>query len=407
MIQKLRTKLIVASMLSLVLVLTIIIGAASVLNYRDITTNADSVLAILQENDGEFPMMMGKKPNKHDGQFSPELPYESRYFTVFLKADGTTSAVNTGKIAAVDTETAISYAQDVLASGDTSGFHGDYRYLAYTVGTETHIIFLDTGREMSSFRRFLYTSAGVSLGGLLAVFLLLLFVSGKIVKPFAETYQKQKQFITDAGHELKTPLTIIDANAQVLEMDVGENEWLSDIQAQTKRLAQLTNSMLQLARMEEQPQVEKIAFPLSDVVQETAETFGTLAKTREKTLSTDIEPMLSLTGDEKAIRQLLSILLDNAVKYADEHGKITVSLKKHKNHIQISVYNTAQAIDRESLPHLFDRFYRTDASRNSRTGGYGLGLSIASSIVAAHKGKIWAETADGKSLRITASFPCH
>ncbi len=407
MIQKLRTKLIVASMLSLVLVLTIIIGAASVLNYRDITTNADRVLSILQENDGEFPAMMGKKPDKRDGQFSPELPYESRYFTVFLKADGTTSAVNTGKIAAVDTETAISYAQDVLASGNTSGFHGDYRYLAYTVGTETHIIFLDTGREMSSFRRFLYTSAGVSLGGLLAVFLLLLFVSGKIVKPFAENYQKQKQFITDAGHELKTPLTIIDADAQVLEMDMGENEWLSDIQAQTKRLAQLTNSMLQLARMEEQPQVEKIAFPLSDVVQETAETFGALAKTREKTLSIDIEPMLSLTGDEKAIRQLLSILLDNAVKYADEHGKITVSLKKNKNHIQISVYNTAQAIDRDSLPHLFDRFYRTDASRNSRTGGYGLGLSIASSIVAAHKGKIWAETVDGKSLRITASFPCH
>lgn len=406
MIQKLRTKLIVASMLSLVLVLTIIIGAASVLNYRDITTNADSVLSILQENDGNFPAMMGKKPDKHDGQFSPELPYESRYFTVFLKADGTTSAVNTGKIAAVDTETAISYAQDVLSSGNTSGFHGDYRYLAYTTGTETHVIFLDYGREMSSFRRFLYTSAGVSLGGLLAVFLLLLFVSGKIVKPFAETYQKQKQFITDAGHELKTPLTIIDADAQVLEMDLGENEWLSDIQAQTKRLAQLTNSMLQLARMEEQPQVKKIAFPLSDVVQETVETFGALAKTREKTLSIDIEPMLSLTGDEKAIRQLLSILLDNAVKYSDENGKISVSLKKYKNHIQISVYNTAQAIDRESLPHLFDRFYRTDASRNSRTGGYGLGLSIASSIIAAHKGKIWVETADGKSLRITASFPC-
>lgn len=406
MIQKLRTKLIVASMLSLVLVLTVILGAASVLNYRDITTNADRVLTVLQENDGEFPAMMGKKPDKHGEQFSPELPYESRYFTVFLKADGTTSAVNTGKIAAVDTETAISYAQDILASGNTSGFLDDYRYMVYTAGVETHIIFLDYGREMSSFRRFLYTSAGVSLGGLLAVFLLLLFVSGKIVKPFAENYQKQKQFITDAGHELKTPLTIIDADAQVLEMDVGENEWLSDIQAQTKRLAQLTNSMLQLARMEEQPQVEKIAFPLSDVVQETAETFGTLAKTREKTLSIDIEPMLSMTGDEKAIRQLLSILLDNAVKYADEHGKIAISLKKHKNHIQISVYNTAQAIDRESLPHLFDRFYRTDASRNSRTGGYGLGLSIASSIVAAHKGKIWAETADGNSLRITASFPC-
>lgn len=407
MIQKLRTKLIVASMLSLVVVLTIIIGAASVLNYRDITTSADKILSLLQENDGNFPNMMGTKPNKHNEQFSPELPYESRYFTVFLKADGTTSSVNTGKIAAVNTETAISYAQDVLASGDTSGFLDDYRYLAYTTGTETHVIFLDYGREMSSFRRFLYTSTGVSLSGLLAVFLLLLFVSGRIVKPFAENYQKQKQFITDAGHELKTPLTIIDADTQVLEMDLGENEWLSDIQAQTERLAQLTNSMLQLARMEEQPQVEKIEFPLSDVVQETAETFEALAKTREKKLSIEVEPMLSMTGDEKSVRQLLSILLDNAIKYSDENGSISVLLKKHKNHIQISVYNTTQAIDRESLPHLFDRFYRTDASRNSRTGGYGLGLSIAYSIVAAHKGKIWAETEDGNSLHITASFPCH
>ena len=235
---------------------------------------------------------------------------------------------------------------------------------------------------------------------------LLLLVSGTIVKPFAETYQKQKQFITDAGHELKTPLTIIDADAQVLEMDWGENEWLDDIQAQTKRLAQLTNSMLLLARMEEQPQAEKIQFPLSDVVQETAETFEALAKTRSKTLSLEIEPMLSMYGEEASIRQLLSILLDNAIKYSDDNGTIAVSLKKQKNHMQLCVYNTVQSIDRESLPHLFDRFYRADPSRNSRIGGYGLGLSIAFSIVSAHKGKIWAQTADEKSLCITASFPC-
>ena len=407
MIQKLRTKLIVAAMLSLIFVLIVLIGAAGALNYRDITTNADNILHILQENDGKFPVMTGKNPNREERKFSPELPYETRYFTVFLKENGTVSAVDTGKIAAIDTETAISYAKNVTDSEDTSGFIQDYRFLSYSVGAETHIIFLDYGREMSSFRKFLYTSAGVSLGGLLTVFLLLLFVSGKIVKPFAENYQKQKQFITDAGHELKTPLTIIDADAQVLEMDLGENEWLSDIQAQTNRLAQLTNHMLMLSRMEEQPQVEKITFPLSDVVQETAETFQTLAKTRSKTLTLQIEPMLSLRGDEKAIRQLISILLDNAMKYSEENGKIIVSLKKQKNRIQLSVYNTTTSIKKENLPHLFDRFYRTDQSRNSRTGGYGLGLSIAYSIVAAHKGKIWAETADEKSLQITASFPCN
>ena len=297
------------------------------------------------------------------------------------------------------------YAQSVFAAGDPRGFVEDYRYVMYPSGEEAHIIFLDYGREMNSFRTFLFTSAGVELIGLAAVLLLLIVLSGRIVKPFAENYEKQKQFITDAGHELKTPLTIIDAYAEVLEMDIGENEWLQDIQHQTKRLAQLTNGLILLSRMEEQPQVEKIEFPLSDMVQETLETFQALAKTQNKTLSGQIEPMLSMTGDEKAIQQLLGILLDNAVKYSDEGGRIELSLKKQKNAVQLSVFNTVEAISKEDLSHLFDRFYRADKSRNSGTGGYGLGLSIAASIVSSHKGKITASSPDGKSLRIAATFP--
>ena len=182
------------------------------------------------------------------------------------------------------------------------------------------------------------------------------FFSARIVKPFSENYEKQKQFITDAGHELKTPLTIIDADAEVLEMDIGQNEWLSDIQEQTKRLEQLTNSLIQLARMEEQPRMEKIEFPISDLVEETAETFQALAKTHNKNLTTHIQPMLSMTGDEKAIRQLVTILMDNAVKYSDEGGTISLTLEKQKNLIKLSVLNTAKLIPRESLTHLFDRF---------------------------------------------------
>ena len=413
MIRKLRIKLILASMLSLLLVLAVIFGVVGVLSYRKIITDADTILTILQQNNGSFPIgeHLGNDqsfmdvPPKGERRFSPELPYESRYFSVFLSEDGEVISVNTGKIAAVDTAAAIEYAQMVIRNGFSQGFVADYRYTSFAVGDEIHIIFLFFCREMSSFRTFLLTSAGVSLGGLVAVLLLLIFLSGRIVKPFLESYEKQKRFITDAGHELKTPLTIIDADAEALEMDIGENEWLSDIQTQTKRLAQLTNSLILLARMEEQPQTEKIEFPLSDLVEETVETFQALAKTRNKHLSSRIQPMLSMSGDEKAIRQLVTILLDNAIKYADDGGRIEFVLERQKNQIRLTVFNTAESVSRESLGHLFDRFYRTDQSRNSRTGGYGLGLSIASAIVNAHKGKIWAATQDEKSLMITAAFP--
>lgn len=407
MIRKLRIKLILTSMLSLLFVLSVIFGTVGIINYRNILSDADSILSILAENDGSFPEMglSGKELHKREQRFSPELPYETRFFSVTFAENGTVHSVNIGKIAAVDTASAISYAQSVAESGRTRGFTGNYRYMVYTAGEETYIIFLDCGREMGSFRRFLWTSAGVSALGLLAVLILVVFFSGRIVKPFSRNYEKQKQFITDAGHELKTPLTIIDADAEVLNMDMGENEWIRDIQIQTKRLAQLTNSLIQLSRMDEQPEAEKIEFPLSDLMEETAETFQRLAQTQNKTLLSRIQPMISMYGDQNAIRQLATILLDNAIKYSDEGGRIEFTLEKQKKLIRLCVFNTAQWVPRESLERLFDRFYRGDPSRNSSTGGYGLGLSIASAIVAAHRGKITASTQDEKSLSLVVTFP--
>lgn len=413
MIRKLRIKLVLASMLSLLVVLLVIFGVVGILNYRELVTSADNILALLSENDGSFPISehTDGEPfssdlfHKQERRFSPELPYESRYFSVFLTKDAAVLSVNTGKIAAVDTADAIEYAQQVVKSGRLAGFVDDYRYMVYSVGEETHIIFLDYGREMGAFRTFLFTSAFVCVVGLAAVFLLMIVLSHRIVKPFSENYEKQKRFITDAGHELKTPLTIIDADAEVLEMDIGENEWLRDIQTQTKRLAELTNNLILLSRMEEQPQTEKIEFPLSDLAEETVETFQALAKTHSKQLTAHIQPMLSMRGDEKSICQLITILLDNAVKYSSEGGTIDLTLEKQKNTIRLTVCNTVEAVSKKDLAHLFDRFYRADPSRNSQTRGYGLGLSIASAIVNSHKGKIWAYTPDEKSFSITAAFP--
>lgn len=414
MIRKLRIKLVLASLLSLLLVLGVILCAAAALNYRQITADADAVLAILRENDGSFPTggppgeilppPAGGRP-EGERRFSAELPYESRYFSVFFAESGGVVSVNTGKIAAVDTAEAIGYARAAAGSGRAQGFADDYRYTVYDADGETHVIFLDCGRELGSFRTFVLTSAAVSAVGLTAVMFLLVFLSGRIVRPFSENYEKQKRFVTDAGHELKTPLTIIDADAEVLAMDVGENEWLADIRAQTKRLARLTDSLIQLSRLEEQPRAEKIEFSLSDAAQETAEAFQTLAKARNKQLVVRVRPMISLREDEKAVRQLIAILLDNAVKYSDEGGRIELTLEKQRNQIRLSVFNTARHVPRESLEHLFDRFYRADSSRNSRTGGYGLGLAIAAAVTAAHRGKIRASTQDEASLLITAVFP--
>lgn len=247
----------------------------------------------------------------------------------------------------------------------------------------------------------------IALGGLAAVLILLLLLSKRIVRPVAESYEKQKQFITDAGHELKTPLTIIGADADLAEMECGENQWIQDIRRQTQRLTELTQDLIYLSRVEEEGlSLQSIDFPLSDVAEEMAHSFLPLAQNQGKRLEIAVQPMLSFRGDEKSIRQPCSILLDNALKYSPQEGELLFRLEKQGKNILLSVSNTtSQPIKKEELCHLFDRFYRTDPSRNSQTGGYGLGLSIARSIVTAHKGKIRAESPQESVLTIQVTLP--
>ncbi len=410
MIKKLRRKFVAVAMLSLFIVLLIIIGTVNILNYTRMADDAQRTINILKENDGSFP-----KPDMKPGHgkemfkgMSPEAPYESRYFSVLMDGSGNVSTIDTGKIAGTDTDEAAEYAAKVLECGRTSGFMGQYRFGIKDKDNGKLIIFLYCGRELSNFRAVLLISVGISFVGMLAVFLLLIFFSGRIVKPVSESYEKQKRFITDAGHEIKTPLTIIDADAELVGLDCGENEWLEDIRKQTKRLTALTNDLIYLAKMEEgQKSSTKIEFPLSDVVEETAESFRARAVNENKKLDIDIQPEITYCGDEKAIRQLVSILVDNAVKYSDGIKIISVKLEgqggtsKLSKGFRLQVFNSCEHIEPESVKHLFDRFYRAEQSRNSQTGGYGIGLSVAKAVVDAHKGKITADTADGKSLRIT------
>jgi signal transduction histidine kinase len=408
MIKKLRVRLIALSMFALFLVLSIMIGTVNIINYQQTIAQADDLLDVLAANNGRIPLDGGVQPGQREipkDTLTPETPYESRYFSVVLTSSGEPIQVDTGNIAAIDSETAVDMAKEVLEKGHTTGLSGSYRYLVQTDDHSTRLIFLDCSRNLSTCRTFLVTSVAISLLGMLAVFLLLLLLSGRIVRPMAESYEKQRQFITDAGHELKTPLTIIHADTEVLALEIGENQWLQDIQGQTQRMAALTEDLMVLARMDEAQPLELAECSLSQAVEETATPFVSLATSQEKELFLELCPEITLKGNERALRQLTSILLDNAVKYTPAGGKILLSLQRQGKGAVLSVTNPSATPLPQRLDQLFQRFYRTDPSRNSQTGGHGIGLSIAKAIVSAHRGKIEATSPDGVELKISVWIP--
>ncbi len=408
MIRKLKFKFVTLAMAALIVLMVVIVAAMNIINYHSVVEESDMILSVLSENRGEFPHF----GNEHGGNrlppnMSPETPYESRYFTVVTDEYGNVLNTNMTQIASIDSTTAIEYAQKVLTKRNETGFIDNFRYTVNQDFNGYRISFLDCGRRLDAFKTFLYTSIGVALAGLMVIFIAVFILSGKIIKPIAESYDKQKRFITDAGHEIKTPLTIINANVDILEMELGENnESLQDIHQQTKRLRSLTDDLVMLARMEEAEQnLVKVGFPISDVVAETAVPFQHLAISQGKEFVMNIQPMLSFYGNDRAINQLTSLLLDNALKYSPTGGTIALTLARQNKTLYLSCFNTTETeIKPEHLKCVFDRFYRTDSSRNSETGGHGIGLSVAKAIVSAHGGKIYAWTKDGYSFQITAEF---
>lgn len=428
MISRLRRNFILVAMCSMAAVLAVIVGTMNLVSYFNMVDKADIILELLAENDAVFPimpeylepgeippgeMLWGQKEvpkQKQDFRrmkgMSPETPYETRFFSVKFNASGQVIMVDTGKIAAVATEDAVTFAEEILESGRSSGFYESYRYKVVTETDSTMMVFVDRSRELASFRTLAVTSVSMSLVGLLAVFILVLIFSKKVFRPVAVSYEKQKQFITDASHELKTPLTIISANVEVLELEsYEENVWLNSIKNQIARLSTLVEQLVTLSRMDERNTLQEACdFAIADAVEETAELFAVAAEAKAIQLDIQVEGAHVYHGDEKQIRQMVSLLLDNAVKYTPENGSIKVSLVPKGRHYELTVQNTAEELPQGNLDILFERFYRLDSSRSSKTGGSGIGLSIVKSIVEAHKGKISASSSDGKSLRVVVTL---
>ena len=423
MLKKLRIKFITVAMCATALVLVTIIGFINIHNYVDINRSADETLHLLEINDGKFPMRDNAKDTRNDmppkdmnggdpqpgrlpGKMSPEAPYETRFFTVTLDGEGNTLAVNTDKIAAVDSGEAENYAASLFRSGKKSGFIENYKYLATDADNGgTMYIFLDCGRSLDTWREFFLASAVVSLAGLCVVFVLVVIFAGIIMRPFAEMYKKQKRFITDASHELKTPLTVIGASCEILEYNSGENEWTATIKEQVGRLTELTNKLVFLSKADEGgSRIVMTDFSLSEVAEAAVRPYFAIAGSRGKHLTCDIEKNLSYCGDMGMIRELFCILLDNAFKYSPDGGDVSVTVKSAGKNKRITVTNSAEGLPRGDLGMLFERFYRLDSSRNSETGGHGIGLSVAQSIVTAHHGKIAASSPDGSTAVFTVTL---
>jgi signal transduction histidine kinase len=218
-----------------------------------------------------------------------------------------------------------------------------------------------------------------------------------------ESVEKQRQFITDAGHELKTPITIISANTEVLQMQVGENQWVDSIKNQTRRLNHLVKNLLELSKMDETPPGQFSDFDLSAAIAEAAEAFEVPAEAAGIEFISEIQPDIHMTGSREELYKLATILLDNALKYSDGAGPIRITLSRQRK-ITLTVYNTCEHVDPAKTGRLFERFYRADESRSRETGGSGIGLSIAKAITERHKGRISASTEDEKSITFTAVF---
>lgn len=478
-------------MASLVVLMTVIVAGMNIINYNTVVSEADDKLTALSVNGGMLPFMQNDSfggmqddsgwagpqsgGNASDDAFDDDdwdawiddddyddidaatreglygrgKPFssrdeaeETRFFSVLLTAEESVVRANTDRIYAVDDSAAAGYAKKALEAGGESGWVDEYRYAVTDEGTMTRITFLDCSTSLAQFRQFLRASIIMSLAGLLIIFGFICYFAGRIVKPVAESYDKQKRFITDAGHEIKTPLAIIKANIDVMRMDledieaaaganaadsqpdpdgagVTENagniseytaslsESLGDIDSQVDRLTSLTNDLVYLSRMEEAGNALTMTeIPVSDIVAETADSFEALAAERKKTLSIDVAPMLTMQGSSKEIEKLVSILTENALKYSPEGDEVKVTLRKEGKTVVLEVRNKAvDPLSDEDLAHVFDRFYRSDKSRNSASGGHGIGLSMASAIVTAHGGKIRTRSGDGSEFIVTATMP--
>ena len=407
MIRSLRRKFILIAMASLIGTMAVLCAAIGGGNYCAATSRVDKAISILYQNGGTFlPPGSRLDPTDFSFQVTPETAFETRYFIVELTAQKEIRRADLEHIAALDRQSVADAISQIVEAGTERGYVDHYRFGIFQEedGGST-IIVLDCFLQLQAVNNMLRITISLFLACVLIVFVLLLFFSKRAIRPFADNLERQRQFVTDASHELKTPLAILSADIGLLEDSYGKDKWLESAQAQIVRLDKLIRNLVELARTEENIGGDGAEhFSVSEIAQASADAFQPLAEADGKTLTAEIAGEITLRGVQDNFFRLFSILLDNAVKYCDPEGTIHLAVAQRGRNVCISVSNPCKGLDPSQLPRYFDRFYRADLSRDRSTGGYGIGLSTAKAIVTRHRGRISNRYADG-SITFTAVIP--
>lgn len=423
MLKKMQRRFIMAAMAAFATVMLVLVVGINIVNYYRTTSTQDGLAASLLEYEQRAYEHRARRnaspdenPKEHERRNSahqepefppisempgggPEARFTTRFFAVYCDLSENIEVISRDYIYSIDEETAKAYTATVLQKGKEKGYYGDYRYHVKVDDAGSTVLFLNVTSALQFMKSLLIISLVIGFSSLLVVLILVVFFSRYAVRPYVKNMERQKRFITDAGHELKTPITSIATSADIAAMEYEGDEWIFNIQKQTARLTRLVGELVALSRLDEEiPFPEKSTFSLSDVAWETAELFSVRAKAEGKNYCQNIEEQITIYGDCNSIQQMISILLDNAMKYSDVGGEIHLDIYRKRRKVCIKVSNTCDLPDTTDLDRLFDRFYRVDESRAANTGGTGIGLAMAQAIVETHGGKIKAERTDEKTI---------
>lgn len=333
----------------------------------------------------------------------PPLLELSTFYSVVISESGEVVKVDTADISSLDEEGLSELALEIAESGESGGVRNNLIYRMEDKGDYILVAFLDNTVVLENVETLISYTLVFGGAALVVLFFLARYLAGKIVSPLEESYLSQRQFISDAGHELKTPVAVINANLELLSREIDENQWLSNIQYENERMSALVIQLLELARAENvTPQMESL--DLSRLVYGETLPFETVAYEKGLTLNSEISENVCVSGSSIQLKQLVSILIDNAIRHSVRGNEVRIILRKEKGHALLSVMNDGEEIPPEQQKHLFERFYRTDEARTGEDGHYGLGLAIARAIVTAHKGTISVCCHHGK-VEFTAKLP--
>lgn len=412
MIKQLQKKFVVSAMLAISILLIVVLGGINIFNGISTKRQTDNLLSTLAQVENSAITLMLPEVRDSWNFFSSVVTQDDTlgaiYFVVRADNFGKIWSVDTTHISSVDTQEAMNYVRQIQNIKDDTGSIGRFKYMSIpTVGNlgKTYI-FLDVTKQVSNVWQVMLLSVGVGVLCWFAMLLLVILLSKKAIRPIASNIEKQKQFVTDAGHEIKTPLAIIMANTDAMELCYGENKYSKNIRNQIFRLKDLTQDLLTLAKMEENSdKTEKEWFSMTNLVDETLVQFAENIAKKNIVIEKNIQMNLNIKSDRGQIQRLLSILMDNAMQYVSENGIIEVTLQQSNKQFVFIISNTADNLRQLQLNKIFDRFYRGDDARTQKSGGSGIGLSSALAIVQAQKGQITAQTQNFEKIIFTVKLP--